>query len=196
MSTAVFPALPGLAWSVKKTPTWQTRTQTSVSGKETRLADWSYPRWKWSLTYDILRDNPTYDELHTLAGFYLQRQGSFDSFLYQDPDDNSVTSQDIGAGDGSTTVFQLVRSFGGFSEPVLAPNVISLVTVAGTPTTAYTVDPTTGLLTFTSAPASGAALQASFSYYFRCRFVDDSYDFEQFMLNLWQLQKLEFISIK
>ena len=39
----VFPALPGLAWSVTKAPTFQTRIQRAVSGRELRALDYPYP---------------------------------------------------------------------------------------------------------------------------------------------------------
>ncbi len=47
-------------------------------------------------------------------------------------------------------------------------------------------------LVFASAPASGAAIAATFAYAFQCRFDDDAADFEQFMQNLWALESLKF----
>src|SRR5579862_7623363 len=135
MSISVFPTLAGLGWSVTRREMWSTRTQTAISGKETRVADWSYPRHQWTLTYDFLRQGnlsgATYAEFASLAGFFNLRQGSFDTFLYADPDDSSVTSQGIGIGDGTTTNFQLVRAFGGFVEPILAPNSVSRIALNG-----------------------------------------------------------------
>ena len=60
----IFPALPGLSWSVTKTPTFQTRIQRAVSGRELRALDYPYPLWQFALVYDFLRDNPAagYDE--------------------------------------------------------------------------------------------------------------------------------------
>jgi len=52
------------------------------------------------------------------------------------------------------------------------------------------------LLTFVTPPSTGLVITADFSYWFRCRFVDDSYDFENFMYRLWQLKKLTFISVR
>ena len=68
--TRVFPALPGLAWSVMKTPTFQTRIQRAVSGRELRALDYPYPLWQFTLVFDMLRDNPAagYDELRTPDG--------------------------------------------------------------------------------------------------------------------------------
>ena len=81
----VFPSLPGLAWGVTKTPTFQTRIQRAVSGRELRALDYPYPLWQFTLVFDFLRDNPTagYDELRTLMGFFLLCRGAFGTFLFE-----------------------------------------------------------------------------------------------------------------
>lgn len=196
MSDAIYPTLPGLTWSFIRTPIWKTTIQTTQSGRELRAANMSYPVYKYTLTYDVLRSSASFAELQTLVGFFNARSGSFDSFLFTDPDDNTVAAQLFGTGDGVTKSFQLVKAFGGYTEPVIAVNAITQVTVAGTATAAYTVNNDTGILTFTTAPASGAALGWSGSFYYRCRFVADTYDFEKFMQNLWLLQKVDFQSTK
>ncbi|HZL59428.1 MAG TPA: DUF2460 domain-containing protein [Stellaceae bacterium] len=198
MTEPVFPALAGLGWSATRTPLWKTRVQQAISGKETRIADWSYPAYRWTLTFDFLRSDPAAAELQSLFGFFNARQGAFGTFLYADADDNSVAGQALGSGDGATTAFQLVRGFGGFVEPVLAPNTMSAVYLAGTAqhSSAYSVDAATGILTFTGAPASGAAVTADFTYRFRCRFAADSLDFEKFMAALYRAKKVSFLSLK
>ena len=202
----VFPSLPGLAWSVSKTPTFQTRIQRAVSGREFRALDYPYPLWQFTLVFDLLRDNPAagYDELRTLMGFFMLCQGAFGTFLYRDPSDDQVTGQQIGVGNASATIFQLQRSMGatlpggGFLEPILAPNIVGAVYLDGITQSpaSYSVDPNTGLVTFATAPGSGLVITADYSYYFRCRFIDDSYAFENFMFRLWQLKKLTFISVR
>ena len=198
MSNTIFPALAGLGWTVKRTPLWKTRVQESISGKEVRIADWSFPRWQWQLAYEFLRGDASHAEFQSLAGFFNQRQGMFDSFLYQDADDNAVMGQQLGIGDGAATAFQLVRPLGGFIEPIIAPNVVSSVYLAGVvqAPSSYSVNAATGILTFTAAPGSGVAVAADFSFYFRCRFLEDSMDFEKFMRLLWQAKKVGFISLK
>ncbi len=78
----IFPTLPGLAWSVTKTPTFQTRIQRAASGRELRALDYPYPLWQFALVYDFLRDDPAagYDELRTLLGFFMLCQGAFAHF--------------------------------------------------------------------------------------------------------------------
>ncbi len=201
----IFPALPGLAWSVTKSPTFQTRIQRAVSGRELRALDYPYPLWQFTLVFDFLRDNPGagFDELRTLMGFFMLCQGAFGTFLFQDPSDDRVSGQQIGTGDTLRTVFQLQRTMGktlpggGFLEPIVAPNVVNAVYFNGIvqDPAGYSVDSMTGLVTFNIAPGSGLIITADYSYFFRCRFIDDSYAFENFMFRLWQLKKLTFISV-
>src|SRR6202040_1306910 len=144
-----------------KAPRFATRIQRAVTGRELRVLDQPTPVWTWTLTYALLRDrhdnrgpNGTggsglgagFDELRTLAGFFLQQQGTFAPFLFDDPTDDSVLAQSIGTGNSSTTVFQLVRNFGGFSEPIVAPNVVGAIYFNGVLQSAsgYAVDATTG----------------------------------------------------
>lgn len=202
----VLPTLPGLAWSVTKAPIFQTRIQRAVSGRELRALDYPFPLWQFTLTFAFLRDDPTsgFDELRSLLGFFLSCQGAYGTFLFQDPSDYQVTGQYLGTGNSNTAVFQLQRTLGtalpggGFTEPILAPEFVSAVYFNGitqNPSN-YGVDPDTGLLTFAIAPATSLVITADFSYWFRCRFVDDSYGFENFMYRLWQLKKLTFISVR
>ncbi len=209
MSTQVFPSLSGLAFPVTRAPMFKTRQQESISGKRTWIADWSYPRWKWTLVFNFLRNNGFYqassDELLALLGFFNNRQGMFDSFLYSDPDDNSVTNQSLGIGDGSTVQFQLARSYGGYTEPVFAPNVVSTVKVNGVTKTVGTdygignwengVTPN-GTLNFTSAPGSGLPITVTMTYYWPVTFSADTAPFVKDMAGLWSLKKLEFESVK
>ncbi|MEI7669248.1 MAG: DUF2460 domain-containing protein, partial [Pseudomonadota bacterium] len=186
MSSLILPSLIGLGFDVVRTPEWSTVIQTSVSGKETRIAKLSYPRWKWVLQYNILRSNANYTELQQLAGFFNKLNGQFDSFLYQDADDNNVSGQGIGTGDGIKTSFQLVRSFGGFAEPIFAPNIVSSIYINGVrQTSGFSVNywgvANPGTIVFSSAPASGAVITADFSYYFPVRMTSDSAAFNMFI---------------
>lgn len=196
MSNAVFPALVGLKFPVEKTPVWSNKVQPARSGKETRLSFWSYPIWQYSIGYDFLRSDSVNLELQTLAGFFNARQGSYDDWLFNDPDDNSCTASFFGTGDGTTTAFQLARTWGGNSEPVRAVNTVSQVTKNGTPTAAYTLNANTGVITFTTAPTAGQTLAWSGTFYWRCRFMDDQTTLSKFMTNLWESQTLKFQSCK
>ena len=194
MSDAVFPVLPGLKWDSKKTPEFSTGVQTAASGKEAVTAYWTSPRWTFELSYELLRDSGT-SELDILMGFFLQRQGRFDSFLYSDTSDCSVVGQGIGLGTGSGTKWQLLRTMNGYVEPMKAINGTPVIKLNGTTTSGWSMD-STGIITFASPPGAGVAITADFSYYFRCRFLEDTTEFSQFMYQLWECKKVQFKSIK
>ena len=196
MTLPIFPSnILGLSWGRPKSPIWSTGIHQTASGKENSTSYWSYPRWKFALDYEFLRDDST-DEFHTMAGFFNNMKGARGYFLYNDPYDHSVTAQGIGIGNGALTKFQLVRSMGGFVEPMQNINGAPLVYFNGTlQTSGWTVDGN-GVVTFASAPTSGVVIAATFSYYFRCRFLSDTVDFVNFLVLLWELKKLEFISMK
>lgn len=194
--TAVFPTLPGLTWNVGKYPEFSTKIQTSASGFETRIALWATPIWHFTLNYEMLRDDATNNELKQLMGFFLQRQGQFEPFNYTDPTDNTVTGQNIGAGDGSTKTFQLIRALGGFVEPIKAINGTPTIYIDGAAQGSGWTVSSTGLITFTAAPTAGAIITADFAYYFRVRFTMDKAEFERWAYNLWQLQTCELVSVK
>jgi hypothetical protein len=61
-------------------------------------------------------------------------------------------------------------------------------------TSLYSIN-STGLITFTSAPANTVQVFLTSGFYFRCRFKQDSQQLAQFLNNVWQ-GKTEFTSIK
>jgi uncharacterized protein (TIGR02217 family) len=193
-----FPSLPGLAWNVVKTPIWQTRIQRAVSGREYRTADWPWPLWAFTLTYEFVRDQAArgYDELHQLAGFFLECQGAATPFCFLDPNDNTVTNGAIGTGDGATLSFQLARNYGGFSVPVVAadPGNIALFWNGAPQIGNWSVDAGSGIAAFTSPPPAGVAITATFTFHFRCRFTLDAAEFEEFLQQLWTVKKLTLLT--
>jgi len=198
MSNAVFPVMPGLTWDITRIPVWSTTIKQAVSGREFTSANFSYPRYRYKMVYSVLRQNSVYQELAQLAGFFNARQGSFDSFLFNDPDDNTVTLQAIGIGDGVNKLFQLVRSFGGFVEPVYDVNGTVSIYVNGvlrTVGTDYSIS-SSGLVTFVVAPGAGLTVAFTGSYYRRMRFEQDTAEFSQFMKGLWELRTLQLLSKK
>jgi uncharacterized protein (TIGR02217 family) len=178
---------------------------TAISGKETTIAYQNAPRYQWELSWSLLRSGlrhgTVYDEYQELIGFFNTMRGPFDSFLFTDPDDNSVTLGQIGTADGTTTAFQLIRTLGGFSEPVLAPNVVTSVLVNG-----VLVNPADysvavwgadapGVVTFDVAPVAGA-ITSTFTYYWPCRFVEKNMTIRRFMNQMYEGQSVKIISKK
>jgi uncharacterized protein (TIGR02217 family) len=203
VSIEKFPLSPGLTWSVHVAPRFKTRVADHVSGREIRTAWQQYAIYDLTLSFDFLRGDGT-QEIETLQGFFMARQGQYDTFLLdlgaltQNSADSYVTTGAQGTGNGTTTVFTLQRTVGEAAEPVgyVFSADLTAVYVAGTlqdPTSYSFTAPNT--LTFNTAPANGSQITASFRYYFVCRFAADTQDFEEFMANLWTLHELKLMTV-
>lgn len=98
MSNAVFPAaVRGLDCNATKTMQFSTIVQKSANGASIAVSQRKNPIWKFSLTFNYIKDNPldipiglTYTDLQTMMGFIAARQGQGDDFLYEDPSDDAV----------------------------------------------------------------------------------------------------------
>ena len=64
---------------------------------------------------------------------------------------------------------------------------------------AYSIGYTdSGLLAFfsTTAPATGVVISADFGYYRRCRFQEDTSEFDKFMNQLWEHKGIKIETVK
>lgn len=205
----VFPALPGLGFSVVKRPVFYTAAEKSGTGWQVGISYASTPTWEWDLTYEVLADllpSPTAaSDLKRLLGFMLAMGGDFGRFLFQDPDDHSVAAQPLGTTDGTTTAFTLVRTFGAGAigtEPVGYVNTdaafnLYLDGALQSPTGYSVVTATPGAqqVVFTSPPLAGHTVSADFGYYFYVHFKDSA-DFEKFANQLWDVKKITLESLR
>lgn len=192
MPLAVLPVTVGFSIEADKIPVWGTKIATAVSGFERRVGERVYPVYDINLSVEVLRDAAGTDEAKTLIGFFNLRAGAFDAFLYTDPDDNAVSAQQFGVRDGTTLQFQLVRTFGGFAEPVQNVNALTNIKSNGVALASpadYTVD-ANGLVTLAVGGTVGHVLTWTGSYYWRVRFVEDKLGFRKMFKDLWQLKSL------
>ena len=102
----------------------------------------------------------------------------------------------LGTGDGTTKTFQLIKSNGAYwTEPVAGVNGTPTIYVAGTATAPSSISPS-GLVTFSSAPASGAALTWTGQYYYLVRFKDDHIEIEQSMSQIYEATTLTLRAVR
>ncbi|MBP2638447.1 MAG: hypothetical protein H6Q72_4354 [Firmicutes bacterium] len=176
MSLAIFPDIMSFGWNSKKRQVWEnTYTQKSANGRRKALCTQSYPTWEIECEYPYLTD----DQRHQLAGFFAQLQGPTSTFLWLDPEDNIATDVRIGTGDGTTVKYYLVRNIGGYLEPVKDIVDSSLVVKVAGATRSVTLGDD-GLIMFGIVPAQGAAITATFQYYFRVAFDDNNLEWTNF----------------
>jgi hypothetical protein len=91
MSSVVFPTLRSPNWKLTRTPTWSTVARTSSTGDRRRAPLRTKPLWRWTLKNAVLQSADTIADLQTIQDFYNARAGQLDSFLWQDPESDSIT---------------------------------------------------------------------------------------------------------
>lgn len=170
-------------------PSFFTTINEGFAGGEQRNRNWSQTRGSW--TIDLQSKQQSYFD--AVQAFFLVVGAQADAFRFYDHKDNSAAAQAIGTGDGTTTDFQLTKTYasGGRSyvktiyKPITAavtnfqgnslPNTVTIYDngTANTLTTDYTLDETTGIVSFVTAPVSGHPITADFSFHFPVRFTAD-----------------------
>jgi uncharacterized protein (TIGR02217 family) len=165
-------------------PERKTEIVTLGSGFEERNAVWANSRRRYDVGYGV----KTLDDLHAVIAFFEARLAQLYGFRFKDfadfkscapQTDLSTADQPIGTGDGANKVFQLAKTY--TSGPASWVRTIRKpvsgtvrAAIAGAETAAFTLDATTGELTFDTAPANGAAITAGFEFDTPVRFDTDS----------------------
>lgn len=201
MVVPAFPTLPGAFYpGMKRGLIYRRPMLTSLAGKRTATPQQAYPRHGFALPINFLRSAywgssagaSAYSELETLMAFINTQMTTGGVFTFEDPEDNLAVAQGFGTGDGATVVFQLVRSQGGFAEPVYSATVSS-ITVGGSAAGPYSVDEA-GAVTFDTAPANGDALVWTGTLAFLCRLDEEQTAFEAFLQGVSSVGELTFSS--
>lgn len=197
MSDTFYPlTLPGLTWPIERIAVWKpSMKHESLSGRESRIGFELYNRWEWILQYDHLREMPSIPAADAQALWQLFNSlgGDLDTFLFSDPDENAVTNQQFGVGDGTTTTYVLTRTWAGLAEPV-GYAVPSAVTVNGSGASYTLTDNRT--VTFASAPANAAVLRWTGTYAYRVRFVEPEMNLKKWCAIYWKGESIRIRSVK
>ena len=174
-----------LAFGARGGPSRKTEIVRLASGHEHRNS----PHVNSTRRYDAGVGVKSLEDIHVLIGFFEARGGQQYAFRFRDPVDYqsgvpgstlSASNQQIGVGDGIKTEFLLTKSYSdsaGTYERTITKPVMGTVLVAvdGIATT-VTVDPLTGVITFNTAPSSGAIISAGFQFDVPVRFDTDILD--------------------
>lgn len=164
-------------------PERRTEIVTLSNGFEERNSPWAGSRRK----YDAGIAMRSLKDIEDVIAFFEARQGQLYGFRWKDWSDfkscpaneaPEATDQVIGLGDGLTRLFQLQKAYRSGSERIfreIKKPVSSTVKIAiqGTlqdANTQYTLDDSTGEITFAMAPADGLEITAGFEFDVPVRF--------------------------
>jgi uncharacterized protein (TIGR02217 family) len=160
---------------------------TLANGYEERNTPWAHSR----RVYDAGLGLRSLDDVEAVIAFYEARFGKMFGFRWKDWSDYKSTKpsaataqgdQQIALGDGVTTVFQLIKTYrsGGhvyarpITKPVKGTFLVAVEQDNKTETVDYTVDETTGLITFSHPPDPDTRVFAGYEFDVPVRFDSDS----------------------
>jgi uncharacterized protein (TIGR02217 family) len=188
-------------------PERRTQIVELASGAEERNASWANSRRRYDVAYGIRRA----DDLAAVVAFFEARNGRLHGFRFKDWADfksclpsqtPGPTNQSIGTGNGAATLFQLTKRYTSgaqsWSRAITKP-VTGTVTIAlnGTPqASGWSVSTTTGLITFTTAPAVGVAVTAGFEFDVPVRFDTDVLDVTLDLERLGSITSIPLIELR
>ena len=165
-------------------PERRTQIVELASGAEERNASWANSRRRYDVAYGIRRA----DDLAAVVAFFEARNGRLHAFRFKDWSDYksclpsaapAPTDQTIGTGNGSTTTFALTKTYASGAQswaraiikPVAGTVTVSLNGVAQG--SGWSVNTTTGIVTFAAPPVAGAVIRAGFEFDVPVRFDTD-----------------------
>lgn len=157
-----------------------------MNGFEERNTPWAHSRRR----YDAGLGLRSLDDVETLIAFFEARSGQLHAFRWKDWSDfksaapNAAVTpfdQTIGASDGETATFALVKRYASgpsaYLRPIVKPVAGSVkVAVGGDPlqeAVDFTCDHATGLVTLAGAPEAGTTITAGFEFDVPVRFDTD-----------------------
>jgi uncharacterized protein (TIGR02217 family) len=166
-------------------PMFKTNIFESRSALEQRSIVWSDARATYNVSHGI-RDKT---DLDTLLAFFYNVSGRACGFRFKDWADYQLTAENIGTGDGANLIFPITRTYTTGAntyvrrifkpiDTVEAPLQVFINGVLQTSPADYTVDLTTGIITFDNlnAPGVGLAVTVTGEFDIPARFDTDHYN--------------------
>lgn len=182
-----FPA--ALSFGSSGGPERRTEIVTLANGWEERNSPWEASRRR----YDAGLGMRSLDDIDVLIAFFEARRGRLHGFRWKDWGDwrscapsASVSSNDqwIGTGDGALATFRLRKNYVSgeqtwvrdIAKPVDGTVCVAVDGVELIEGVEWSVDETTGVVTFTTPPGPGAGVTAGYEYDVPVRFDTDRLD--------------------
>lgn len=163
-----------ISYSSTGGPEFSTDVVMANNGYEQRNINWSISRARYNISYRTKSS----EQLSSLISFFRARKGRAIGFRFKDWSDFAVINQEIGICDGEQITFQLIKTYmSGIDKYVriIHKPVYDTVKVYlnEQEEKEYSIDYSTGRLTFVQPPKKGSVLTVSFEFDVPVRFDTD-----------------------
>lgn len=167
-----------IAYGSSGGPEFRTFVFEGQSGIEQRYSTWARHRGRYDVSYGI-RDQADMD---TVRAFFYNMAGQAHGFRFKDWSDYTLTQEPIGTGDAATTEFGIIKTYTSGAQtyvrrifkPIAAGLIVRVNGVVQTLTTDYSVDTTTGIITFVVAPGAALSIDVTCEFDVPVRFETDT----------------------
>ena len=188
-------------------PRRKTQIVALANGDEERNASWLNSRREYDVAYGVRNA----DALAVVVAFFEARNGMLYGFRFKDWSDYKSclslasiagTDQLIGVGTGALTTFQLLKAYVSgaqtYSRTITKPvaGTVKIALNGGAALSGWSVDATTGIITFAAAPASGVAITAGYEFDTPVRFDTDMIDVALKFERLGSIQSIPLIEVR
>jgi uncharacterized protein (TIGR02217 family) len=167
---------PKVAYGASGGAEFNTSITTTFSGFEQRNVNWQKARGRWDVSTGI----KTKIDMDILQAFFRARFGKAYGFRFKDWSDYQAVGQTLGTGNGTQTAFQLTKAYTSgaysYSRDIKKPvtGTVKIYLNAVLQVSGFSVDLTTGIVTFSSAPGAGVIVSADFDFDVPVRFDTDT----------------------
>jgi uncharacterized protein (TIGR02217 family) len=188
MTIAAYRLPEGIERGSKFGPSFRNVIQEAISGNEQRFAQWSKCRGVGDLSYGLLTSSDPLGDFAAILALWRAHFGSLYPFRFRDWSDYTATDELFGNGDGSTTSFQLVKTYDpsqillGSAGTLFYVRSITLpagdltIKIDGVTQTLgsdYTVNDSSGIISFASSPSGSTNVTWSGEFDIPVRFDTD-----------------------
>ena len=188
-------------------PRRRTQVVELASGFEERNASWAESRREYDIGYGLR----SADDLQQVVAFFEARNGRLYGFRFRDWSDYKsclpsrvpdARDQLLGTGTGSATQFQLRKRYGanphGYWRNITRPVEGSVRVALGAveQMSGFSVDHTTGGITFASPPGTGVEVRAGFEFDVPVRFASDMIDVTLNIERTGSIQSIPLIELR
>jgi uncharacterized protein (TIGR02217 family) len=167
---------PKIAYGASGGPQFNTSIVTTFGGFEQRNVNWQKSRGRWDVSTGI----KIKADMDAVIAFFRARFGKAYGFRFKDWADYQAVGQVIGTGNGVLTAFQLTKLYtsgsNSYSREIKKPvsGTVKIYLNAVLQGSGFTVDLTTGIVTFSSAPGAGVVVSADCDFDVPARFDTDT----------------------
>lgn len=183
-----------------KRPRYATDIMQTDGGHEYRNERWRYPLFQFEVTLEPGDPNEDGSTLKEMIDLFHAAGGAGNTFLFRDWTDNEAVNSNIATADGSTTTFQLYKSYQRgnvqrqrkITRPVDGTETFY---IDGVPQLA-TLNADTGVFVFPAAPTAGAAITADFEFNLPVRFANDELELIALSTNLDQPVNVTLLEVR